>query len=103
MDNEPQLIKSFISFAIDNSNRIISLFYCADKNGHCDIVIDYGFTKCFKNMKTKGTYTYFENIIWWMGKPEIMIYRNIAPTEFPKAIIFNINKNDKWDKFENLI
>ena len=38
-----------------------------------------------------------------MGKLEIMIYRNIAPTEFPKAITFNINKNDKWDKFENLI
>ena len=63
VDNEPQLIKPFIPFAIDNSNGIISLFYCADKNGHGDIVIDCGFTKCFKNMKTKGTYIYFENII----------------------------------------
>ncbi len=37
------------------------------------VIIDCGFTKCFINMNTSGSYKYFENIIGWMGKPEVHI------------------------------
>ena len=94
-------IKPFIPFAIDNLGGITSLFYCADKEGHGDIIIDCGFTKCFMNMNSKGTYKYFENIIGWMGKPEIH-FGNITEWR-PKAIDYEINKNDKWNEFEEFI
>ena len=35
-----------------------------------DIIIDCGFTKCFINLESKGTYTYFQNIISWMANAE---------------------------------
>ena len=94
-------IKPFIPFAIDNLGGINSLFYCADEEGHGDIIIDCGFTKCFKNMNSKGTYKYFENIIGWMGKPEINFYKT---TQWrPSSINYKINKNDKWNEFEEII
>ena len=94
-------IKPFIQFVIDNLGGITSLFYCADKEGHSDIIIDCGFSKCFMNMNYKGTYKYFENIIGWMGKPEIH-FGNITEWR-PKAIDYEINKNDKWNEFEEII
>ncbi len=52
-------------------------------------------------MNSKGTYKYFENIIGWMGKPEIH-FGNITEWR-PKAIDYEVNKNDKWNEFEEFI
>ena len=73
VQNNLDKIEPFILFAIDNLGGITLLFYCADEFGHGDIIIDCGFTKCFTNMNTSGTYKYFENIIGWMRKPEVHI------------------------------
>ena len=96
--NNPDKIKPFIPFAVDNSNGITSLFYCAEDN-YGDIVIDCGFTKCFINMKEKGTYNYFQNIIGWMGKPEIhSISSGGIETNVwrPKSVEYIIDKNKKF-------
>ena len=96
--NNQDKIKPFIPFAIDNSNGITSLFYCAEDN-YGDIVIDCGFTKCFINMKEKGTFNYFQNIIGWMGKPEIhSISSGGIETNVwrPKSVDYILDKNKKF-------
>ena len=37
----------FIPFTIDNLGGINSSFYYIEEEGNGDIIIDYGFTKCF--------------------------------------------------------
>ena len=54
--NEPEKIKPFIPFSIDNNGGISSLFYCADKECYGDIVIDCGYTKYFTNLSSEGTF-----------------------------------------------
>ena len=57
-------------------------------------------------MKSKGTFTYFQNIIGWQGKPEIQeIMKNIEPTFSikPKGFSFKINKEEKWTNFKHIL
>ena len=103
--NEPEKIKPFIPFSIDNEGGINSLFYCADEEGHGDIVIDCGYTKFFTQMRKEGTFRYIQNIIGWMGRPEVHDHIDkIDPTEWrPSAVIIDkINKNEKWTKFKKI-
>ena len=97
VQNNLDKIEPFIPFAIDNLGGITSLFYCADEFGHGDIIIDCGFTKCFTNMNTSGTYKYFKNIIGWMGKPEFHIEK------YDHLLLLILNKNDKCIKFEKYL
>ena len=48
----------------------------------------------------KDTYKYFENIIGWMGKPELH-FENTNEWR-PLGINYKININDKWNEFEEL-
>ena len=101
--NDPENIKPFIPFSIDNEGGISSLFYCADEKGHGDIVIDCGYTKLFTKMKSEGTFRYIQNIIGWMGRPEVHEHIDqMDPIEWrPSAVIIDkINRNEKWDKFK---
>ena len=103
--NDPEKIKPFIPFSIDNEGGINSLFYCADEEGRGDIVIDCGYTKFFTQMRKEGTYRYIQNIIGWMGRPEVHDHIDqMDPTEWrPSAVIIDkINKNEKWTKFKKM-
>ena len=48
-------------------------------------------------MNTSGTYKYFENIIGWMGKPEVHIQK------CDRLLVLILNKNDKFIKFEKYL
>ena len=66
-------------------------------------VIDCGYTKLFTNMKSEGTYRYIQNIIGWMGRPEVHEHIDeIDPIEWrPDGVnIGKIIKEEKWDRFE---
>ncbi len=100
--NEPDKIKPFFPFAIDKDDGITSLIYCGEDN-YGDIIIDCGFTKCFINLESKGTYTYFQNIIGWMANAEK--YSNCGmfnKIERPKSFEYKIDKTKKW-KFKRIL
>ena len=100
--NEPDKIKPFIPFAIDNDDGIISLIYCGEDN-YGDIIIDCGFTKCFINIESQGTYTYFQNIIGWMANAEKYAkYGTHIQIDRPKSFEYKIDKTKKW-KFKQIL
>ena len=91
----------FIPFIIDNLGGINSSFYCADEEGHGDIIIDCGLSNCFKIWIQKELINILKNVIGWMGKSEINFYKT---TQWrPNSINYKINKNDKWNEFKEII
>ena len=56
-------------------------------------------------MKSKGTFTYFQNIIGWQGKPEIQEIKKYNPSFSikPKGLSFKINHQEKWNKFKFIL
>ena len=58
-------IKPFIPFARDSEGGITSFFKLASNKGEGDLIFDGAWTRIFIDMKKKGTYRYFHNIIYW--------------------------------------
>ena len=100
------LMKPFKPFSRDSEGGISSLFYCANPlTGTGDIVIDCGYTKCFTQMTSDGTFRYIQNIAGWTARPEVHLAldRGIQPCDWrPKAVEFKIQEGIKWDKFEKM-
>ena len=56
-------------------------------------------------MRSEGTYRYIQNIIGWMGRPEVHEhFDKVDPTEWrPSAVtIDRIKRNEKWNKFKKI-
>lgn len=96
-------IKPFKPFARDSEGGISSLFYTANlTTGTGDIVIDCGYTKCFTQMESDGTFRYIQNIAGWTARPEIHKHiDSIEPCDWrPKAVTYKIQKGVKWNDFK---
>ena len=92
------ILKPFIPFSRDSEGGVSSMFYCADSSGNGDIFIDCGFTKFFTQIEEDGTFKYIQNIVGRTAHPEIHVRQGIEPKVFrPKAIRFQIDKNDLWE------
>ena len=97
------LIKPFKPFARDFDGGISSLFYTANLNtGTGDIIIDCGYTKCFTQMESEGTYRYVQNIMGYTARPEIhkRVDRQQPCDWRPKACTFTIDHNAIWRGFQ---
>ncbi|KAH0788413.1 Glutenin, high molecular weight subunit [Histomonas meleagridis] len=97
-------ITPFQPFSRDSDGGISSLYYPSNTSiGNGDIIIDCGYTKCFTEIRTDGTFRYIQNIAGWTARPEVHIRTNpgIKPNEWrPKAVYYNIQLGVKWNKFE---
>ncbi|KAK8891276.1 hypothetical protein M9Y10_028484 [Tritrichomonas musculus] len=98
-----EMIKPFRPFARDSQGGISTLFYPANlRTGVGDIVIDCGFTKCFTEMTTDGTFRYIQNLAGWTGRPEVhlAIDKGIQPCDWrPKAISHKTQRGKKYGGF----
>ena len=77
-------IKPFIPFTRDSEGGITSFFKLASNKGEGDIIFDGVWTRIFINMKKKGTYRYFQNIIGFTARPEVHLSNHINPKEYRK-------------------
>ncbi|KAH0789512.1 hypothetical protein GPJ56_006553 [Histomonas meleagridis] len=97
-------IEPFIPFSRDSEGGISSMFYPSD-TVHGDIIIDCGYTKCFMQMRTDGTFRYVQNIAGWTARPEVHMWIDNCnkPNEWrPKAVSYNIQLGVKWNKFQQM-
>lgn len=99
-------IKPFRPFARDSEGGISALFYPANLRTNVgDIVIDCGFTKCFTEMTTDGTFRYIQNIAGWTARPEVHMRQEpgIQACDWrPKAISHTTKKGVVWDRFKEI-
>lgn len=81
-------IKPFIPFARDSEGGVSSLFIPAEyKAGTGDIVIDWGYTKCFSNHEEEGTVRYIQNVAGYTMNMESHMVKWFKPKEWrPKAL-----------------
>ena len=80
----------FTKFAKDSEGGICILFYCGI-DGHGDVIVDGGFTKCFLNMEEEGTYQYIQNLAAFTSRIECHFNKVISP----KNISFEFKKDYK--------
>ena len=59
---EKKKLKPFKPFSINSEGGISTLIYEADNKGRGDIIIDCGYTKCFLNLYSKGTFRFIQNL-----------------------------------------
>ena len=81
---------SFTEFAKDSEGGICILFYCGI-DGHGDVIVDGGFTKCFLNMEEEGTFQYIQNLAAFTSRTECHFNKVISP----KNISFEFKKDYK--------
>ena len=91
-------ISPFIPFSRDSDGGINSLFYNGldrgDGIGEGDIVIDYGYTKFFLDMKKCGASRYLLNIGGFIGSAERRYKKGDHPKLFrPDDVSFTLNKS----------
>ena len=74
----PHSIYPFTKFAVDSEGGISIAIYMG-KNGHGDVIVDGGFTKCFLNMEEDGTYIYLRNLAAFTLRIECNFNKVVKP------------------------
>ena len=80
----------FKEFAIDSEGGITILYYCGI-DGHGDVIVDGGFTKCFLSMEEEGTFQYIQNLAAFTSRIECHFNKVVKP----KGLTFNLKANYK--------
>ena len=75
----------FNKFAIDSEGGISILYYCGIE-GHGDVIVDGGFTKCFLSMTEKGTYRYLQNLAGFTSRTECNFNKLVLPKKMNYTI-----------------
>ena len=83
----PYNIYPFEKFAVDSEGGITILIYMG-RNGHGDVIVDGGFTKCFLSMEEEGTFLYLQNLAAFTSRIECHFNKVVRP----KNINYNIKK-----------
>ena len=85
--NSDYSIYPFTKFARDSEGGISIAIYMG-KNGHGDVIVDGGFTKCFLSMKKDGTFLYLRHLAAFTSRIEC----NFNKVVKPKKIEYTVNK-----------
>ena len=99
---EAEKLLPFKPYAINSEGGISTLIYETDNYDRGDILIDCGYTKCFLNMHSTGTFQFIQNIVGWTARPEIRMQpeKEIYPWNWrPKGINYNVNYNAKYNGY----
>ena len=96
-------IKPFIPFARDSEGGITSFFKLASDKGEGDLIFDGAWTRIFINMKKKGTYRYFQNIIGFTARPEVHLSNHINPKEYRPKKVTRISSEDLNNKLKYIM
>ena len=96
-------IKPFIPFARDSEGGITSFFKLASNKGEGDLIFDGAWTRIFINMKKKGTYRYFQNIIGFTARPEVHLSNHINPKEYRPKKVTRISSEDLNNKLKYIM
>ena len=96
-------IEPFIPFSVNSEGGISTLVYEADNKGRGDIIIDCGYTKCFINLYSTGTFRFIQNIAGWTARPEInYLIEKENPWECrPKGLDYKVNYNSPYKGYLN--
>ena len=71
-------IYPFDIFAIDSEGGATILIYMG-RNGHGDVIVDGGFTKCFLSMTEEGTFRYLQNLAAFTSRIECHFNKVVRP------------------------
>ena len=71
-------IYPFNKFAVDSEGGATILFYMG-RNGHGDVIVDGGFTKCFLSMLEEGTFIYLQNLAAFTSRVECNFNKVVRP------------------------
>ena len=83
--NNPDNISPFTKFAVDSEGGISIAIYIG-RNGHGDVIVDGGYTKCFLNMEEDGTYLYLRNLASFTSRIECNFNKVIKPKEITYTV-----------------
>ena len=76
----------FKKFAVDSEGGITILFYMG-RDGHGDVIVDGGFTKCFLNMfDEEGTFIYLKNLAAFTSRIECHFNKVVRPKNINYSI-----------------
>ena len=83
-------IKPFHKFAVDSEGGASILIYYGI-NGHGDVIVDGGFTKCFLSIEEEGTFRYLQNLAAFTARIEC----NFNKVGLAKKICYSVKKINK--------
>lgn len=103
-DYDKVINSPFYPFARDSENGFAGFFYPADKDGRGDIIFNCSYTSLyFTKMENDGTYRYYENIIAWTTRPEVLLYEGQLVKDYrPNKVNYILDYNNKLNEFKEL-